>query len=379
MSDLIATGTSEFATGAIDSATVLVNNVSPTDARHVNGVASAAIQIETVLGSASSLKGSFPDLATRLDSFASGSGVIDLTNDAGFAGPLSVVNGGTGLQTLTATKVLIGTGTTDVVLGSGLIYQGPSAVGSGSSITHEGIVSEGGNTKTGIHFFTDYTLSSGTLSVSAGAHRIIIVATNTITINGTISASGAGAAGGPSGVTGSNGGNGFAQPGGGGGNGLSGDGFDGGAALLHGITKVAGGAGGTSGNGSGGSAQSGASSVLSDPFSIMGGAGGGSGGKDINCEAGGAGGGSVVLIAPTIILGGSSVINTAGGAGSNGAADNRGGGGGGGAGNVYIFCRTYTDSGCTFTLSGGAGGSPSGTGSAGGAGATGVKLIHLYA
>ena len=65
MADL-TTANSTYATGTNDTATTLVNNVSTTDAQQYNGVASAVVQIETVLGVATSLKGSTTDLVTRL-------------------------------------------------------------------------------------------------------------------------------------------------------------------------------------------------------------------------------------------------------------------------------------------------------------------------
>lgn len=62
----IITASSGYQTGSIDTASILVNNVSPTDAAHINGPASAIIQIETILGVGTTLKGSTADLATRL-------------------------------------------------------------------------------------------------------------------------------------------------------------------------------------------------------------------------------------------------------------------------------------------------------------------------
>ena len=62
----IITASSGYQTGSIDTASTLVNNVSPTDAAHINGPASAIIQIETILGVGTTLKGSAADLATRL-------------------------------------------------------------------------------------------------------------------------------------------------------------------------------------------------------------------------------------------------------------------------------------------------------------------------
>lgn len=66
MADIIVTGTSGYATGAIDTASTVVNSVTATDAVQPNGLAAAVIQLETVLGLGTTLKGSGADLAARL-------------------------------------------------------------------------------------------------------------------------------------------------------------------------------------------------------------------------------------------------------------------------------------------------------------------------
>ena len=83
MSDIIATGTSGYETGSIDTATVLVNDVSPRRAEHVNGCASAVVQVEHILGQGTTLKGATSDLATRLSIALANTGTILLT---GFSG-----------------------------------------------------------------------------------------------------------------------------------------------------------------------------------------------------------------------------------------------------------------------------------------------------
>ena len=83
-----------------------------------------------------------------------------------------------------------------------------------------------------------------------------------------------------------------------------------------------------------------------------------------------------MLIAPTVLLASTATLNTSGAAGTA-AGSNGTGGGGGAGGNVYICCKSYTDNGCIFTLTGGAGGTS--TAYAGGAGANGVKQINIYA
>lgn len=265
-------------------------------------------------------------------------------------------------------------------VGLGTDFAGPSSTGAGSTIAHEGVVTISANQALQrTHFYTDFTLNaSTTITLDAASQYLMIVASKSITINGTITATGKGSAGGL-GVINTNGlagAVGASQPGGAGGNsagGGAGAGADGGAVLVHGVTVLAGGV-----NPGGAGTQ--VAQLVRDL--VAGGGGGGGGGNrsgdGSSGNNGGAGGGSVILIAPKITLGASSVINTAGVAGSNGSVQG-GGGGGGGAGNVIINTCLYTDSGCTFTLTGGAGGSPAGAGVAGGAGAAGVKQINLYA
>lgn len=65
MADLMVAN-STWATGVADTATTLLNGVDQKKAEHINGPASAIVAIETVLGDASSLKGTHADLATRL-------------------------------------------------------------------------------------------------------------------------------------------------------------------------------------------------------------------------------------------------------------------------------------------------------------------------
>lgn len=69
-------GSSTFQTGTNDTATVLVNNVSPMNANQMNGAYSAIIQIETILGSGPDLIGSSANLAARLAVQMSAAGVL---------------------------------------------------------------------------------------------------------------------------------------------------------------------------------------------------------------------------------------------------------------------------------------------------------------
>lgn len=259
-------------------------------------------------------------------------------------------------------------------LGGAQCYDGPSSIGAGSTRTGETFTSATGNLS-GIHFYSgDVTLNSAhTLTVPSGKRRVVIAATGTITINGTITASGAGGAGGAGGGGAGNGSAGDAgtdQVGGGGGGSTGANtGGNGGAVLRHGITLQAGGVGAIN-SGTAGTqlTASDLGGMLANPLEVMGGAGGG-GSYD---TAGGNGGGSIVLIAPTVVLANTAVLNT------SGATPNsvNYGAGGGGAGNVYIITRSYTDNGATFTMT--AGGTDTGVLTNGGAGAAGVKQINIY-
>lgn len=261
------------------------------------------------------------------------------------------------------------------VIDAGECYKGPTSCGSGSTRSHEGTVTVASNGNySGIHYYTDFTLNSGvTMTVPAGKRKLAIIASGTITINGTITASGAGGSGGTSGGGSGNGGDGGAGTdqagGGGGGNGGANNGGSGGAVLRHGVTVQAGGAGSIN-SGSAATQLTGSDlhGLLSHALDALGGAGGG-GSYD---TAGGAGGGSIVLIAPTVVLANTATLNTSGVAANSAAY----GAGGGGGGNVYIFTRSYTDNGATFTQT--AGGTDSGSVTNGGAGAAGIKQINIY-
>jgi hypothetical protein len=265
---------------------------------------------------------------------------------------------------------------------------GPVGCATGSTRTHEGSVTVSSNGNySGIHYYSNFTLNSGvTMTIPAGSGRLVIIASDTITINGTISGSGGGVgAGGSGGVNdGSNGVDGTAQPGGGGGGGANAppaNGGSGGRVLLHGVALSAGGGGGGyATNGSAGTTVTGSSLAFAFMDCVGGASGGGGGGDTVSVGAqGGRGGASIILIAPLIVLASTCTLNTRGENGSNGGAIYRGGGGGGGAGNVYARCRSYVDNGATFTQTGGSGGTWGGSGAGnGGAGAAGVKQILLY-
>lgn len=75
MADL-ALANSTYSTGTNDTASTLVNNVTATDAQQWNGVATAAVGIETVLGTSTDLKGTATDLVARLAILLQSSGLI---------------------------------------------------------------------------------------------------------------------------------------------------------------------------------------------------------------------------------------------------------------------------------------------------------------
>lgn len=249
----------------------------------------------------------------------------------------------------------------------------PKSVGSGSTRSHEGNVTVTTNdAMNGIHFFTNFTLNQGVqLTVNPGAFNLVIIATDTITINGTIYAVGAGQDGGTGApgdsAPGTDGSPGTDQPGGQGRAGTNTSQGQAPSIRVHGIAYP-------------GAVTGSAILHAMSPWLCVGGGGGGGGGGATGNPGGngGDGGGSVVLIAPTIILSATSAINTSGtngAAGSNGDPNIGGGGGGGGAGNIYMWCRSYSDLGCVFTQNGGVVGA---NGTGGSNGTNGVKQILIF-
>jgi len=267
----------------------------------------------------------------------------------------------------------------------------PYGDGSDGSITRSANLNENGIIES-----TDYTLESGnTATVTNGV--LVIHATDSITINGTIDASGQGAgsdtagwytrsdgSGGAGGTSSSDDGdNGGEGAGGGGGFGDGrGSGDDGNDAPAFDINQRR----FDPTNGGNFTVPPGVSVILLPNLNPTPGSGGGSGGDGaggISGGAGGSGGGYVALIAPDITIGGT--IDVSGGDGSNGSSASAGtnsGGGGGGAGGaggvIELVYRTLTENTPTYTTSGGAGGtggtggdsgdSDGGDGGAGGAG-----------
>lgn len=128
MSDIITTGTSGYSSGAIDTASVLVNNVSPIDAKHPNGLAAAVTQIEAVLGSGTSLKGSVATLVARLAVLLEATGLLK----SGVTIPSPVLSG-----SVTGTYTFNGTPTLPNAIIAGTVFQlNPYAITTVSSSAH---------------------------------------------------------------------------------------------------------------------------------------------------------------------------------------------------------------------------------------------------
>lgn len=221
---------------------------------------------------------------------------------------------------------------------------------------------------------TTYTIDSA-VTMTVPNNGCVILATESITINGTLTAKGKANNGAAVAATvGVKGGDGM----GGGGDGGDEPGFGsagaaGVAGILSGETYPFGqvheflvlkvGAGGGSsassatrvnGAGGGGGAYA------------QGGAGGNAGGSSASHggHVGGSGGGFIILIAPEINIGASGVVDCDGENGGTGGTY-QGGGGGGAGGYLALYYTTLSNSG-TLTANGGAGGTTSVAGGAGG-------------
>ena len=282
----------------------------------------------------------------------------------------SFLNSGTGVSS----QALMSGGAGAPSWAYGMAFHGPSSVGAGSQLSQQGAVTYSANqTLSGINLYSTVTINAGTtITIGANQRILCLIASQSITINGTISTLGGGPSGGAGAAAGGNnpGGAGTAstdQPGGAGGtaNGSGGTGGGGGSVVQEGIAIV----------------NPGTQYTLArrafDPWLSLGGASGGGGGASSGGQAGGtggAGGGTLILIAPSITIGATGTINTSGTAGGTGGTA-AGGGGGGGAGNLYARCRTYTNSG-TILQAGGTGGA--GGNANGQAGMAGIRQILIY-
>lgn len=275
----------------------------------------------------------------------------------------------------------------------------------------DGAITESANvTRSGVLYPTTY--DDGGYTITVDNKCLAIIAKESITISGTINASGQGGAGGAGGTGGADGANGAAGSVGAAGE-LIGAAGTGGAGGTD--QNTAGGAGGTGAGGGGGGTTTydggaGADAKAADnpkhahyyPNSSYealidllkscgsGGSGGGGGAGEATGDtggaggAGGAGGGCVILCAPEISISGTiDVSGAAGSAGDDGAGTDAGGGGGGAGGNggvILIITAKLTETAPTYTVSGGAGGAGGaavGTASAGGAGGDGASGLVI--
>ena len=233
---------------------------------------------------------------------------------------------------------------------------------------------------------TTYQINSG-VTMTAPGNGCIIMATESITINGTLDADALGSAGGDGGDSsnpgsardGKPGAAGSGTGGAGGSNTTGSPGGAGGSERYAGVTdEVIGlytghalyGAGGGGGGVPVNSSNVGRGGGGGASLFASGGAGGGTTGTASGFSDGGdgaAGGGFIILIAPTITLGASAVLTAKGGDGANGPDTSNGGGGGGAGGHISLLYNELSDSGATITVDGGTGGDGGG-GASGGAG-----------
>jgi hypothetical protein len=222
---------------------------------------------------------------------------------------------------------------------------------------------------TGENWYTNFTVAAGaTVTNPSGNSALVIRASGTCTVNGTISNS---PNSGSFGISG----NGDFGGGGGGGGGGTGSGTWGETTqVILNIPLVNGGIGGNSSGGAGGNGKSTTINQYQEFLSVSsdwpgGGGAGGQGGS--NGAVGGNGGGPVILVCDIIDFTGT--IDASGGPGGNATANNTGAGGGGGGGYVVLAAPTFTVKTGTILVNGGPGGSCGGFTNcgAGGPGGTG--------
>ena len=148
---------------------------------------------------------------------------------------------------------------------------------------------------------------------------------------------------------------------------LSGGSGGGGAAAYHG--GASGGTATKAGTGGTGGAHGGHNNGAGGGGGQPGGGGASAGNGSGNAGESGNGGIMWIIVGGDLTFGASSTIQSVGNAGGSGGGYHSGGGGGTGAGAAQIMYKgTLTNSGATFTFTGGAGGSASGSGGAGGIG-----------
>ena len=238
----------------------------------------------------------------------------------------------------------------------------------------------------GEYHYSDLTLNgSQVLDITEASDGFLIIrATGTVTISGTIDLDGKGSVGGASvSGDGEKGNTGGAATGGGtggaGGSSNTGDGGDGSPSIFRGVT-ISGPAGPTANNtnGTAGSSMDAqhlrSLNYIIDPINYTGGGGGSGGTPSIGVPSGvgGDGGGCLIIVADTIDFQTGAVITLDG---TDGTVDNNaaGGGGGGSGGTLILVSQSLTNDG-TITSTGGSGGVPT-TGGNGGAGGDGTTLI----
>lgn len=263
----------------------------------------------------------------------------------------------------------------------GLYY----GTGSDGAITR----STSGNEAVNTIFATTFTVDAGvTRTLTVGT--VVIYATESINIQGTLDGNGVGTGGGSLGVNGgagmANGGTGSTTSAGATGGPRSAGSGGQTPANLWSMGMASGSTNTAHGRGAGGGGgQTGTAAVA-----VFGGGGGGGGACNVGGNGGasgtitatggtggvgGAGGAGIVLIAPQITIGPSAVVraNGANGASATGSTPNNSAGGGGGAGGVIQIYARYLDeaAGSTITANGGNGGNGGGTGGSGAAGGTG--------
>jgi hypothetical protein len=202
-------------------------------------------------------------------------------------------------------------------------------------------------------WFGNFTIGAGaTLLNISGNGPVIVRATGTCTIAGTINTSANYP--GQTGITGA----GDFGGGGGGGGGGAGAGTAGRTTqVILNVPLVNGGLGGSSGGGAGGNGRS--TTINQYQMFISAGSdwpgGGGAGGRGANAGgAAGQGGAPVIIACNTIDFTGT--INATGSNGGAAAANGQGGGGGGGGGYVLLAAKTFTATSGTILVNGGTGG-----------------------
>lgn len=174
----ITTSNSGYQTGEIDTASTLVDGASVGTlavASQINGLSSAIIQLETILGVGTTLKGSVADLVTRLAVALAATGKLnDFSSTTKTTFPPAVAEGGTGLTAGTSGGVPYYSGTT-IMASSGLLTANAIVLGGGAGATPTSMTGTSG----GVPYF-----NTSTTVTSSGA----------LTANGILYGGGAGAA-----------------------------------------------------------------------------------------------------------------------------------------------------------------------------------------